>query len=80
VSAIHKGVTTSVTFTLKTVGGTGVVGASVHVSGAGVVAATKTTGTGGKVTFKLKPTKTGKVAVTASKVGYYKATYTLSTY
>jgi hypothetical protein len=52
----------------------------VHVSGAGVVAATKTTGTGGKVTFKLKPTKTGKVAVTASKVGYYKATYTLSTY
>jgi hypothetical protein len=79
-SSIHKGVTTSVTFTLKTVGGTGVVGASVHVSGAGVVAATKTTGTGGKVTFKLKPTKTGKVAVTASKVGYYKATYTLSTY
>jgi large repetitive protein len=79
-SSIHKGVTTSVTFTLKTVGGTGVVGASVHVSGAGVIAATKSTGTGGKVTFKLKPTKTGKVAVTASKVGYYKTAYTLTAY
>ncbi len=79
-SAIHKGVATSVTFTLKTVGGTGVVGASVHVSGAGVTAATKTTGSGGKVTFKLKPTRTGKVTATASKAGYYKATYTLSTY
>jgi hypothetical protein len=79
-SALHKGTTTSVTFTLKTVGGTGVVGASVHVSGAGVTAATKTTGTGGKVTFKLKPTKTGKVTVTASKVGYDKSTLTLATY
>jgi predicted secreted protein len=52
----------------------------VHVSGAGVTAATKTTGTGGKVTFKLKPTKTGKITVTASKTAFYKASMTVSTY
>jgi hypothetical protein len=79
-TAIHKGVVTSVTFTVKSVSGTGVVGASVHVSGAGVTAATKTTGTGGKVTFKLKPTKTGKITVTASKTAFYKASMTVSTY
>jgi hypothetical protein len=69
-----------VTFTVKNAGGTGVVGASVHVSGAGIKAATKTTGTGGKVTFKLKPTKTGKVTATASKAGYYKSSATVATY
>jgi hypothetical protein len=79
-SAVHKGVITSVTFTLKTPGGTGVVGASVHVSGAGVSASTKTTGTGGKVTFKLKPTKSGTITVTASKTGFYKTSAKLTAY
>jgi len=41
-----------------------------------VTAATKTTGTGGKVAFKRTPTKTGVITVTASKTAYYKASMT----
>jgi len=79
-SGVHKGVFTSVTITAKTPGGSAVVGAAVHVSGAGVSGATKNTGTGGKVTFKIKPTKTGKVTFSATKAGFYKGTVTISTF
>jgi hypothetical protein len=63
---VHK-VTTSVTVTITNARGNLISGVNVKVTGPGITAKTLKTGTGGKVTFKLKPTKKGNVTFTATK-------------
>jgi Big-like domain-containing protein len=63
----QKGVTKTVTITVKDGYGHAISGASVKVTGAGVVTTTKKTNTSGKAAFSLKATSTGTVSVTASK-------------
>jgi hypothetical protein len=75
-----KGTTKTVTITAKNAYGAVVVGAKVTLSGAGVRAVSKTTGAKGTAVFKIRPTKAGKIAVTATKTGFYKGTMTISTY
>jgi hypothetical protein len=76
----HKGVYNSITITVKNAYGVAVAGAAVKATGAGITAVTKSTGLGGKVTFKLKPTKAGKLTFAATKSAYIKATITVAVY
>ena len=56
-----------------------VAGANVRISGAGVRAVTKKTGTGGKVSFRLRATRyPGRVSFRVTKLGFTAATYTRS--
>jgi hypothetical protein len=50
-------------------------GANVRISGVGVRQVTKRTGTGGKVSFRLRATRLGRVAFRVTKTGYTAATY-----
>ena len=53
-----------------------VAGANVRISGAGVRAVTKRTGTGGKVSFRLRATRyPGRVAFRVTKLNFTAATY-----
>ena len=53
-----------------------VAGANVRISGAGVRAVTKKTGTGGKVSFRLRATRfPGSVSFRVTKAGFTAATY-----
>jgi hypothetical protein len=76
--SIIKKVTTSVTITVKSAQGSLISNASVKVSGAGVATKTQKTGAHGTTTFKLHPTKKGKVTVTATKSGAQTATMTIT--
>jgi hypothetical protein len=62
--------TTTVTVTVKSFDGKVVSGARVAVSGAGLKANAKLTGTAGKATFKLRPPKKGTITFSISKTGY----------
>jgi hypothetical protein len=53
-------------------------GANVRISGAGVRAVTKKTGTGGKVSFRLRATRLGSVSFRVTKAGFTAATYNRS--
>jgi hypothetical protein len=64
---VQKNVTTLVTITAKDSKGHALVGVLIKDSGAGVTAASKTTGSGGKVTFKVHPTKAGTITFTGTK-------------
>ena len=64
------GTTTTVTVTVKSFDGHAVAGARVAVSGAGLKATSKLTGTLGKATFKLHPTKKGTITFSITKTGY----------
>ena len=56
-----------------------VTGANVRISGAGVRVVTKRTGTGGKVSFRLRATRyPGRVSFRVTKLGFTAATYTRS--
>ena len=70
--------TTSVTITVKSAQGSLISNASVKVSGAGITAKTQKTGAHGTTVFKLKPTKKGKITVTATKSGAQTATITIT--
>jgi hypothetical protein len=48
--------------------------------GAGAGTFTKTTGSLGRASFKLKPTKKGCITFTATKLNYQKATKAISVY
>jgi hypothetical protein len=67
---LKKGVYNSLTVTIKDFAGHVVPGATVTVKGAGISLITKTTGSTGKATFRVKPTKKANVTITASKAGY----------
>jgi hypothetical protein len=67
---LKKGVYNSLTVTIKDFAGHVVPGATVTVKGAGISLITKTTGSTGKATFRVKPTKKANVTLTASKAGY----------
>jgi hypothetical protein len=77
-AALVKKVNTSVTITVKSAQGSLISNASVKVSGAGVATKTQKTGAHGTTTFKLHPTKKGKVTVTATKSGAQTATMTIT--
>ncbi len=64
------GTTTTVTVTVKSFDDHAVAGARVAVSGAGLKATSKLTGTLGKATFKLHPTKKGTITFSITKTGY----------
>ena len=76
--SITKKVATSVIITVKSAQGSLISGASVKVSGAGITAKTQKTGSKGTTTFKLHPTKAGKITVTATKSGAQTATTTIT--
>ena len=76
--SITKKVVTSVIITVKSAQGSLISGASVKVSGAGITAKTQKTGSKGTTTFKLHPTKAGKITVTATKSGAQTATTTIT--
>ena len=61
--------TKTITITTKDARHHAISGATVKVSGAGVVAASKKTGSGGSVSFKVHPKKAGKITITATKTG-----------
>jgi len=48
------------------------------VSGAGLKATAKTTGTAGKATFKLRPPKKGTITFSVTKTGYQAFTKTIT--
>jgi hypothetical protein len=70
--------TTTVTVTVKSFDGHVVAGARVGVSGAGLKATAKTTGTAGKATFKLRPPKKGTITFSVTKTGYQAFTKTIT--
>ena len=76
--SITKRVTTSVVITVKSAQGSLISNASVKVSGAGITAKTQKTGSHGTTTFKLHPTKKGKITVTATKSGAQTATISIT--
>jgi hypothetical protein len=76
--SITKRVATSVTITVKSAQGSLISNASVKVSGAGITAKTQKTGSHGTTTFKLHPTKKGKITVTATKSGAQTATISIT--
>jgi hypothetical protein len=55
-------------------------GAVVKASGAGITAVSKTTGTGGKVTFTFHPTKAGKITLTGTKSGCQPGSLTITVF
>jgi hypothetical protein len=61
--------TATITVTVKDGTGHVVVGAKVTASGAGILTTSKLTGSTGKATFKVHPTKAGKIKWTATKSG-----------
>jgi hypothetical protein len=77
---IQHGVYTTVVVTVKDFAGHVVAGATVKASGAGAGTFTKTTGSLGRASFKLKPTKKGYITFTATKLNYQKATKTITVY
>ncbi|MDX6299058.1 MAG: large repetitive protein [Nocardioidaceae bacterium] len=79
-SVLSKGTSKVVTITVKNAYGAVVVGAKVTLSGAGVRAVSKNTGTKGTAAFTIKPTKAGKIAVTAAKAGFFKGSFTITAY
>jgi hypothetical protein len=68
-TVIAHGTTAYITVTVKDGAGHAVAGANVAVSGAGVIATHKLTGSTGKATFKVHPTKAGKIKFAATKAG-----------
>jgi hypothetical protein len=68
-SVMVRKTTKTVTITTKDARNHVISGVTVKVSGAGVTATSKKTGTGGKVTFKVHPTKGGKITFKATKSG-----------
>jgi hypothetical protein len=68
---------TSVSITVKNASGTWMAGVAVHVLGAGVKAQTRKTSRWGVATFKLRPTKRGRVLFTAKSAGFQAAAVTL---
>jgi hypothetical protein len=66
-TSMAHGTTATVTVTVKDGVGHVVSGATVHASGAGITAVTKKTGLTGKASFKVHPTKTGKITFSVSK-------------
>jgi hypothetical protein len=65
---VHK-TSKTVTITTKDARNHAIAGVTVKVSGAGLTAASKKTGSGGSVSFKLLPKKAGKITITATKTG-----------
>jgi hypothetical protein len=78
-SIIH-GQYTTVTVYAKDAQGHLISGSVVKASGAGITAATKTTGMGGKVTFKFHPTKAGKITLAATKLGCQPGSVTITVF
>jgi hypothetical protein len=79
-SLIKRATSKTVKITAKNAYGAVVVGAAIKISGAGIKAQTKSTGTGGAVAFAIKPTRAGKITVTGTKAGYFKGTLTITSY
>jgi len=55
-------------------------GATVVASGAGITKTTKKTGSTGKASFKVHPTKVGKITFTVSKAGDAGTTATVTVF
>ena len=68
-TSMPHGTTATVTVTVKDGLGHVVPGATVVASGAGITKTTKKTGSTGKASFKVHPTKVGKITFTVSKSG-----------
>ena len=68
-SSMAHGTTATVTVTVKDGVGHLVPGAKIVATGAGIVKTTKTSGSTGKASFKVHPTKVGKITFTVSKSG-----------
>ena len=68
-SSMPHRTTATVTVTVKDGVGHVVPGAKIVATGAGIVKTTKTSGSTGKASFKVHPTKVGKITFTVSKSG-----------
>jgi hypothetical protein len=79
VIVLHKSTTTVKVFA-KTGAGKAISGVTVTDTGCGVTKASKKAGASGAATFKVHPTKTGKITFTLSRTGYLKATMTVQSY
>lgn len=77
-SFVAHGTTTTITITTKDSKGHAIGGATVKVSGGGITAVSKKSSSAGKVTFKVKPKKSGsKLTVTGAKSGFQSGSMTL---
>jgi hypothetical protein len=77
-SYVAHGITTTITITTKDSHNHAIAGATVKVSGGGIVAVSKKSSSAGKVTFKVHPKKSGgKLTITATKTGLQSGTMTL---
>jgi hypothetical protein len=77
-SFVAHGTTSTITITTKDAKGHAIAGVTVKVSGDGVTAVSKTSSSTGKVTFKVKPKKSGgKLTVTGTKSGFQGGSMTL---
>jgi len=77
-SFASHGMTTTLTFTTKDSKNHAIAGATVKISGGGITAVTKKSSSAGKVTFKVRPKKSGgKLTITASKTGLQTGSMTL---
>jgi Big-like domain-containing protein len=79
-TVIPHGATATITITVKDGLGHAVPGAKVTASGAGILTASKLTGSTGKATFKVHPTKAGKIKFAATKSGCVGGTIYVSVY
>lgn len=80
VGAVLKGTTVTLTITAKDGSGHVMSGVLVKDSGAGVIAASHTTGSTGKATFKVHPTKSGSITFTGTKSGALTGTVKVSVF
>jgi hypothetical protein len=79
-STMPKQTTKTITVTVKDAQGHVVSGAKVTVSGAGVTKTSKLTGSTGKASFKVHPTKAGTITWSATKSGSVTGKATTSVY
>jgi hypothetical protein len=75
----QKGFRSTITITVKNPKGGNVAGATVTLKGGGY-SVKKKTGTGGKVSFVVKPTRRGTMTITATKSGFKTAVLTQTIY
>jgi len=79
-TTMPKQTTKTITVTVKDAQGHVVSGAKVTVSGAGVTKTSKLTGSTGKASFKVHPTKAGTITWTATKSGCVSGKATTTSY